>query len=143
MIRKSVSRVALRKTSVFAAILCVLALGACDASRPAEVVAPEPGQLTLRFQTSNNAEGAVRVRLDGPAIGAIAAVQDGTLAFSRVDGLRREIVVVGELKSGTIVRFDVPDVNRVEKYVAAIVEVAGIDNSLRDDLDGYSVEVLR
>ena len=83
------------------------------------------------------------MRLDGPAIGAIVAVQDGTLAFSRMDGSRREIVVVGELKSGAIVRFDVPDINRVEKYSAAIVEVAGVDNSLRDDLDEYSIQVVR
>jgi len=143
MIRKSSSRIEWRKTSMRAAILCTLALGGCDAARPAEVIAPEPGQLTLRFRASNSTEGAVRVRLDGPAIGAIVAVQDGTLAFSRMDGSRREIVVVGEWKSGAIVRFDVPDINRVEKYSAAIVEVAGVDNSLRDDLDEYSIQVVR
>lgn len=129
--------------SVFATVLCALQLTGCDASRTAEVIPPQPGQLVLRFQTSNDAEGAVRLRLQGPDVGTISAVQPGTLALVRANGSHYEVVVVGTMKTGELLRIQVSDVNRLDEYAASIVEVAGTDNALRSNPEGYGIEIAR
>jgi len=125
------------------AILCASALTACDASRPAELQPPQPGQLVLRLEASTKAEGAVRIRLEGPDIGQIAAAQEGAFALSRASGVQHDVVVLGTLISGPLLRFYVADTNRLGEYGASIVEVADVDNLLRNDLGEYSLEVLR
>ena len=132
-----------RLSSLSAAILFMFAIAGCDASRPAEATPPEPGQLMIQFETSNDTEGAIRVHLEGPGIGTVTAAQEGTFVLSRPKGSTSEIIVLGVLESGPLVRFEVSDVARFEEYSASVVEVAGPDNLLRPDLSPFTVHIVR
>jgi len=132
-----------RLSSLSAAILFIFAIAGCDASRSSEAAPPEPGHLSIRFETAHAAEGAVRLRLEGPGIGTVTAAQQDALVFSRADGSSAEIVVLGTLKSGALLRFEVSDVDRFDEYSASVVEVAGPDNALRTDLTEYALQILR
>lgn len=120
------------RVAVLALGATVAALGCGDDSAAPEVT---PGELTLRLNSPNGAEGALLVEIDGPvsvsnqAVGGLYTVQDGDIT--------RVLVVMDE--AGEIqFRITVPDVQLAPEY--RIIEVSGPDDSLRAVLDGYTLE---
>ena len=143
--RVRISTVWLRVIST--AALCVIAVlnSACsDSTKSTEAREPEAGTLTVSWVTPHEAEGSVRLTLEGPAVGAISAADPGDLVFSRSSGAVHSIVVLGTLGSGGLIHFEVPDVHQAQHYRADIVEVAAADSDeLRGDLSGYEISVRR
>ena len=110
-----------------------LVLGGCGDGASAPPVTP--GDLTVVLESPNGAEGAVLVEIDGfvsasaPAAGELYTVEDGEMT--------RVLVILDE--AGEI-RFQitVPDVREDPEY--RIIEVSGPDDSVRQLLDGYTLE---
>jgi hypothetical protein len=105
---------------------------------------PEPGTVAVMLATPNLDDGAILFRLEGGSVEALTAAAPSHRLFSRATGAASAtVVVVGNLVSGAVLVFDVPDVTKVSDYRATILEVAARDNSLRSSLAGYSLEVQR
>jgi hypothetical protein len=102
---------------------------------------PEAGILEVSLTTPNGNDAAIVLRLTGPGISQVRA-SDGDHYFHLVEsGSGVTVVLVGDLPAGGIVRFSVPDVEAVDSYSAAILEVADESNALRASLSGYEVNV--
>src|SRR5690349_20758587 len=126
-----------------AGALLALSLAACsEASGPP---VPKPGDLTLKLSlTTSTDDRAMVVSISGPeAIGAIASASPGYTVFGRANGTTAKVAVFGTLTSGALVKFAVPDVNRVSEYTGSVAEVSGPANELRNHLSGYSVTVAK
>ena len=109
-------------------------------------IAPIPGTLTVSLTTPNADDRAIHLSIKGAAAAdSVSNVQVATASltvFSRdLDGNEAEAAVFGDLASGALVRFSVPDVNRASSYNATIVDVADASNEVRSSLSGYSLAV--
>ena len=103
--------------------------------------APLPGNLYVRLVTPNANDGAVRVTLAGPGIGAIAPSGDRLLySFANAENARG-VAVFGDLTTGDIFAFAVPDVHHPELYTLTLVQVATNANALRLPLTGYTLSI--
>ena len=102
---------------------------------------PVPGNLYVRLQTPNATDAAIRLTLTGPQIGALAAAGDRLLFSLPVDATSRKVAVFGDLGTGDIFSFAVPDVNRADLYAVTLVQVATTTNALRVPLTGYTFVV--
>jgi hypothetical protein len=118
-----------------------LALAALSCNAPTGDHRSGPGTVSIRFDSPNTGDGALKLSLSGPGITAVTASGD-LMVFSRQGGgTTTTIAIFGELADGLIVTFDVPDLADLESYRATLLEVAGPDNNLRASLAGYSVSV--
>ncbi len=125
-----------------ATLTCVLAvLGVACSNDPSGPVA---GALTVTLATANQ-DGAMLLDISGPDIGAVTAGSAAIayVATRVVSTTTVRIVVAGNLASGAIVTFAVPDVNGASSYTATVVEVADRQNQLRSRLNEYALSVTR
>lgn len=117
--------------------LCALALSACD-SDPAET--PTAGSLTVSISTPNPMESAMLVRITGPGISDARAVStDHVLHVSDHAPGEFQAIILGDLTSGPLMRFDVPDIAALQKYSAEILQVASPNYDLREDSGQYGI----
>ncbi len=58
-----------------------------------------------------------------------------------VDSTTRRIVLAGDLKTGPLVTFVVPDVSRAPLYSAIVLEVANRDNAVRSSIGAYKLTI--
>ena len=103
---------------------------------------PDPGFLTVQLTVPPSARdlGALLV-VEGPGIESVRS--PGFELFQSETTSPRQIVVAGELSTGPIVQFQVPDRNdHHARYRVRLLQVTGEDHSLRD-LSGYRAEILR
>ena len=131
----------MRIDRLVAGALLGLSLAACsEASGPP---VPKPGDLTLKLSLpSSSDDRAMIVSISGPeAIGTIASASPSYTVFGRANGTTAKVAVFGTLTSGAMVKFAVPDINRVAEYTGLVTEVSGPANELRSQLAGYSVTV--
>lgn len=89
------------------------------------------GQLTVEIQTSGSGGAAFLVTVTGDSITSPVAANASHEIYSYVAGRTLKAAVVGSLSSGPLLRFTVPDVNRVSQYTATLNQVAGADNALQ------------
>ncbi|MDE2719307.1 Calx-beta domain-containing protein [Candidatus Palauibacter polyketidifaciens] len=100
---------------------------------PAPATVPQgPGFLTVEW-TAPAAGRAIGVllELEGPGIEAVEAPPGLELYHSAASG-RHRIVVAGDLDSGPLLRFRVPDRGRPGLYRVRVLQVTGEDYGLRD-----------
>jgi len=94
-----------------------------------------PGDLAVQLGSPNGPEGALLVEFDGPvsasnpAAGQLHEIRDGDVT---------RILVLLEAEGVIGFQLAVPDTNSPPEY--RIIEVSGPDNSIRNDLAGYSLE---
>jgi hypothetical protein len=100
---------------------------------------PQPGTLVATLTTPNGDDGAILVRINGPGITQVVAGRAGDYLKVLQEGNTVTAVVVGELDSGALIRFDVPDLETRSSYGASILQVADESNALRGSLAGYSL----
>ncbi len=83
---------------------------------------PVPGWLTVQITDPNTDDGALQLRVTGPALDSIAgdARYDG---FGAVTNGVADLVVTGRITSGNLARFRVADVQRASEYQASVVAV--------------------
>lgn len=96
-----------------------------------------PGTLAVVLDTPNTDDAAIQLTVTGDSIKNVTAPGAFT-KFENSSGNTVSLVVLGALTDGQLVSFDVP--NTSGSYVAAIVDVAGPDNALRNKSD-YSLTV--
>jgi len=123
-----------RRTAVLTLLLFVLAGLACDDSPD-----PGPGTLTITLVSPNALEGVARLRLVGPGMGAVSALEGEVHVRTQGDTLS---VLVMRAEGG-ILRFLLQVEDTTRKPRGAVVQVAGPDNVIRPALMGYAVEVTR
>jgi hypothetical protein len=129
-------------------VLAALAIqvAGCSDDKPTvtQPPAPVPGVLTLSLATPNADDRAVMISVSGPGpIGETTASGEGYVLHSRVNSTGFRAAVFGNLVSGALLRFAVPDLNKTGSYQAAILEVSDAGNSLRSSTTGYSITITR
>jgi len=104
---------------------------------------PVAGTLTLSLVTPHADDGALLLRLEGPDMTQVGLAA-GTLYLRFLeDQAGLTAVFVGDVTSGDMLTFRVPDVSRVGSYSATLLEVADRANALRGSLAGYTLTVAR
>jgi hypothetical protein len=123
-------------TAVGLALAATVACGGSDGT-----TGPTAGTLTVTLTTPNTDDGAILLTVSGPDMTQIAV--DDTSLYVRYaqDGTTVTAVLVGDLESGSLVTFHVPDVDAVSSYSATITQVADRSNVLRGSLTGYALTV--
>ena len=126
--------------------VAVLAAGLMIAACGEDVTGPEPqpGSLQVSLTTPATDDGAVLMTVSGENITNLRLVSAAHQLYSRPGtGNSVRVIVVGDIASGPLVLFDVPDINRVERYLATVAQVASRDNVLRPlPLTGYDPTVV-
>ena len=96
--------------------------GSSDSSTDVPPVAT-PGWLTVQLDSPYSDDGAVQLRVTGPAIDSIAptAAFDG---FGSVANGVADVVITGNVTSGNVARFRVADVARASQYQVSVTAAA-------------------
>ena len=126
--------------------ILLLAIGGlaagCGGSSGGGNTGPVAGTLFVTYTTPNADDGAVLVKVTGPAVNSVTI--DTTLhGFSRIstNGDTAMIVVAGTVHSGVVARLAVPDTRAYATYSASVVQVAQSATYAVRALAGYSVAV--
>ncbi len=123
----------IRRVTV-ALLILGLAAGCRDSSGPTQ------GELTLRLTTPFSTDRALLIEVSGPGeIRSVQPAQPSLRVFSTNPASSVRAIVVGNLVSGPLLRFEVPDTR--QSYSARILEVADVANVLRADLTRYAAEI--
>ena len=141
-------RLASNYRNIVASGLVLLAVTACGASAPTSSTDPEPetkavpGWLTVQLDTPNTDDGAIQLRVSGPAIDSIKAETrfDG---FGVTSGSSANLVITGSISDGTVARFRVPDVGRAAQYSVSVQAVAQRSTYELRSVTGYAASVVR
>jgi hypothetical protein len=130
---------------------CTLALvglclaGALGHGCGGDPTGPVAGTVEVTFTTPNSDDAAVLLRVTGPAMTGVSADAAGSYLKTLEEGETVTVVVAGDLTSGPLIRFGVPDVREraLESYSATLLQVASRTNALRSPLSGYSLTISR
>ncbi len=102
---------------------------------------PVPGTLTLTLGTPYGDDGAFLLRLEGPDMTQVGLAAPGLYLRLLEDQAGVTAVFVGDVTSGDLLTFHVPDVNRISSYGATALEAADRVNELRGSLAEYTLTV--
>jgi hypothetical protein len=124
---------------VLALMLCAALLpsGCKDSTSPGG-----PGQLTVSLTSDAGSGAAFLLTVSGHDVTDPAAATAGHLIYSLLSEDTARIAVIGELRSGPLLKFTVPDVTRAHDYSVRLEEVAGADNRILPTSD-FSLSVTR
>jgi len=100
-----------------------------------------PGTLTLTLGTPYGDDGAFLLRLEGPDMTQVGLAAPGLYLRLLEDQAGVTAVFVGDVTSGDLLTFHVPDVNRISSYGATALEAADRVNELRGSLAEYTLTV--
>lgn len=104
---------------------------------------PVPGTLTLTLGTLHLDDGALVLRLEGADIAQVALAAPGLYLRFLEDQTGVTAVFVGDIVSGDLLTFRVPDVNSVASYIGTALEAADRSNAVRGSLAEYTLTVAR
>ena len=104
---------------------------------------PVPGTLTLTLGTLHLDDGALVLRLQGADMTQVELAAPGLYLRFLEDQTGVTAVFVGDIVSGDLLTFDVPDVNSVASYAGTVLEAADRSNALRGSLAEYTLTVAR
>ena len=124
-------------------VLLALAGLGCTRDRPIEPPSQHAGSFSLTLATPNTDDAALFFELRGPGITAIHATNAAAHLFADSTGTTIRGAIIGPVRVGALVRFDVPDTTKLAGYTALLLDVAGPDNALRESLTGYALRVER
>jgi hypothetical protein len=102
---------------------------------------PVPGTLTLTLGTVHLDDGALVLRLQGAAISQVELAAPGLYLRFLEDQTGVTAVFVGDIVSGDLLSFHVPDVNRPDSYSGTVLEAADRSNAVRGSLAEYTLTV--
>ena len=101
-----------------------------------------PGWFTLNLTTPRADDGAVQLRVLGPAMDSLQLAGPGGFV-SLSNGVAR-VLVTGRITGGVVARFWVPDTRKALLYAATVDEAAARGTyQLQDLSQGYSAHVIR
>ncbi len=121
-------------------LLAAFLVGGCSGST--EPSGPQPGQLTVNLSTTGGGGSAFLLTVSGSGITNPVAASAGHQLYSFASGNTLKVAVVGNISTGALMRFSVPDVNQSGSYSVTLNEAAGSDNSLQNVSD-YSATISR
>lgn len=101
-----------------------------------------PGQLTVRLTSSAGPGAAFLVTVSGQDVSDPAAVAEGHLVYSLASDSTTSVAIIGQVESGALFEFTVPDVGRALDYTVQLEQVAGLDNRILSTND-FSLAVTR
>ncbi|MCY4646163.1 MAG: hypothetical protein OXE73_04745 [Gammaproteobacteria bacterium] len=130
-------RVCRRRRKGTLTVLLAATLWSCDAAGgPTAAIAPEPGYLAVEWTLpagGPDAAGAL-VEIDGPGIVDARAPGLELYAAGEGNGPRR-FVLAGDMRTGAVLEFQVPDRRLASLYHVRVIEVAGEDHRLLEPDD--------
>ena len=102
---------------------------------------PVPGALTLTLGTLHLDDGALVLRLQGADITQVELAAPGLYLRFLENQTGVTAVFVGDIVSGDLLTFHVPDVNRPDSYSGTVLEAADRSNAMRGSLAEYTLTV--
>ena len=131
---------AMRRLVVLTAALAGTLIGACT-DQP---TGPQAGTLSVRLANPNDGlDGAILFAVRGPAApaGTPTPATGDTLWGGPFTGTANAYVVTGNIRTGVVLTFSVPDVNVANQYTATITQVAASSDYALRSLTGYSLSI--
>lgn len=123
-------------TIVFTVGIAAAALTACVEKA---CCAPFPTRtLEVALATPHADDAAIVIGIVGPGIGSLTAAETGHYLHTVGWGTGVTTVLVGDLSSGRLVRFDAPAAEDLDAYSANVIEAADETNTLQT-LTGYDL----
>jgi len=111
-------------------IVCASFLvGSCGGDDTSGPPAPQPGQLTVSVSSSSTG-AAFSLTITGEDISNPVEAVGSHQVYTFASGDTLNAAVIGNVSSGDLLRFSVPDVNQASSYRVTLAEVAGSDNVL-------------
>ena len=136
-----------RRARVFALMAGALGAFACGGDGGPPAPGPPPpvgGVVTAAFLTPNVDDAALVIRITGPGpLGAPETVDGGILLSWRPTASGFTAALFGDLAAGPLLRFRIPDLDRIAVYRATIVDVADAQSVVRPGLRGYGAVISR
>lgn len=131
--------------AAFLALACAMALGACSpdagTTPPPPPPSPTGGWLTVQLNTPRSDDGAVQFQISGPSLDSATVIQyDG---FAALDGNVANLIVTGNVASGTVARIHVSDVSRATEYRASVIAAADRNAFALQDITNYHALLVR
>ena len=124
------------------AMVAALSVGTACSDDPTTPGVAQPGTVVLRLTTPHTDDGGVLFEVSGPPIDSATAVNASLRLFTRRGGGSTLLgVLVGAIRTGTVVTLHVPDVAATGGYTARLLEVADRQDTLRSSLTGYALTV--
>ncbi len=117
---------------VLAMLLTVATAWSCtDGSVSLTAPEADPGFLTVSLAApAANRDSGIFLELEGPGIEAVRA--PGFELFESGASERREVILAGSLRTGSVMEFRVPDRNRLRLYRVRVIQVTAEGYELRD-----------
>lgn len=120
-----------------AAIALAIAASCSDSQGPSG-----PGIVTVSLVTPNADDGAIALTITGPGVSEVKPGTSASVAYWRVvSASEARVIVVGNLSSGVLATFEVPDLSKVGQYRVAVLEAASRSDVMRTAVGGYQVTV--
>lgn len=123
------------------ALLAGVLVAACGKDGP---TGPVSGVITVNLSTATVDDRAILVSVTGPEeITGIEVANPSYTLHSRGSGTAFKAAVFGNLGAGALLRFTVPDVNKVDSYTATVLQVSDAGNAVRAEATGYTLTLAR
>ena len=101
-----------------------------------------PGWLSVQLTTPNTDDGAIQLRITGPAIQDVMA-ESAYNGFGSAAAGVSDLVMAGAIVTGNVARFQVPDVNRATSYNVTVVAAAQSGTYALRNVSGYRAVIVR
>lgn len=132
-----------RVSSLVAAVVILSSCGS-DSKGTTDPPLPDPGELTVQLTTPNTDDGAIMLSISGlQDTTDIEASTDSYVIYSRQNGSTATVAVFGEIASGSLVHFAVPDLAAASTYHVTLRDAADRSGVLRSVKSGYAISLGR
>jgi hypothetical protein len=123
-------------------IACAGAASACGDDDGGVTGPTGEGSVRVIYSSPSNTDGAILLTVSGAAVEEPRVVGSGQyLSYRIVDSRTMRVAIAGNLSSGALLTFDVPDVRRAGDYRVTIDQAATRSNELIGNLSGYAATV--
>lgn len=141
-----------RHSTIFLPVLLLTLLLQGCSDPPSDRVSgpPEPGELKVVLTASKDDATALLFTITGPApitkvrlAIANSIYYNRSRLFHRVRDDTAQLAVFGNLKTGDLVRFTVPDLREAEAYEARLLEAIDSKGELHIHIPNYTLKISR
>lgn len=132
-----------RRAALAPLAFLVIACGGGSSTGPSGGNEPAlAGWLTVQLTTPYTDDGAVQLRITGPAMDSVRAeaAYDG---FGTTSNGVADLVMAGAISTGNVARFKVADVNRASAYSVTVVAAAQAGSYALRSTSGYRAVIVR
>lgn len=102
---------------------------------------PTPGFLSVRLTSPNAGDAGILLEVNGPGLDTLRSAQHDL--FEEGTSTTRRVLLVGDIRSGTLFEFWVPDIDRSQEYTAFLRQVAEPGTFEQRSTSGYALFIDR